>query len=308
LVDLRNKFRGAMIGVAVGDALGKPIEGRTIERIRSELGEVKDMLKGTWTDDTAMTIAVAESLIECQGFNAVDMRKKFLKHYDPKRGYGITVKMALGKLTEEEIESKRSRIEKALRLDIGTFNGSAMRIAPIGLFYHDDPVKLRFISYESSKITHGHIIAHEGAALQAYAIACLVKTETGTFDPNNFLMKLEEFVHEYTYKDKLLKIRDLMDQSEDKQKIIDILGNTVQAHRSVPTAIYSFITHHENFKDAVLYAVNLGGDSDTIASMTGALCGAYLGVESIPLEWRNTVENTSYLTQLADKLYQLKPT
>jgi len=304
LMDLRSKFRGALIGAAVGDTLGMPVEGWSLKKIRSELGEVKDMLEGKkrpagkWTDDTAMTIAVAESLIESKGFNAEDMREKFIKHYDPKRGYGRTVKVSLGLMQREVSEEERSRIAR--------HNGAAMRIAPVGLFYYDDPVKLRQVSYESSKITHWHIYAQEGAALQAYAIAYLVKAEAGTLKQSDFLARLKEFVNEDAYKEQMRKIGDLIGESRNKPKIVKKIGNNVEAEKAVPVAIYSFITHCECFKDTVLYAVNLGGDADTIASMAGALSGAYLGVNAIPEGWRNKLEDAPYFYVLSDSLHQLK--
>jgi len=306
LANLRSKFRGSIFGAAIGDTLGMPVEKWTIEKIRSELGEVKDMLggrqgpPGTWTDDTAMTIAVAESLIECKGFDSSDMRSKFLRHYDPRRGFGLAVKSALGVLTEEA----RKAVQEQLKV-VGMWNGSAMRIAPVGLFYYDDPVKLRQASHESSKITHDHMLAHEGAALQAYAIGSLVGVEPGALDPEGFLHQLEGFVTEDAYKEQLRKALEMMSQHEDKQGIANSLGNTAHALQSIPTAIYSFVTHREDFRDAVIYAVNLGGDADTIGSMTGALSGAYLGEEAIPSDWRMKVENASYLCQLADELFRL---
>jgi poly(ADP-ribose) glycohydrolase ARH3 len=74
----------------------------------------------------------------------------------------------------------------------------------------------------------------------------------------------------------------------------------------VPTAIYSFLLHHDSFSKAVLYAISLGGDTDTIAAMTGAISGAYLGIESIPDSWKEKLENRPYIEQLARKLWSLK--
>jgi len=86
------------------------------------------------------------------------------------------------------------------------------------------------------------------------------------------------------------------------------LGNGIEAFNSVPSAIYSFLIHHDSFAQAVIYAVSLGGDTDTIGAMTGAIAGAYLGVEAIPNQWRDKLENRLYIAELAEKLWQLKTT
>jgi poly(ADP-ribose) glycohydrolase ARH3 len=89
----------------------------------------------------------------------------------------------------------------------------------------------------------------------------------------------------------------------DKTKAIAALGNSVEAFNSVPTAIYSFLSHPASFKDVVLFAVSLGGDTDTIAAMAGAIAGAYLGVDSVPSKWRLKLENRLYIEELAAVLY-----
>ncbi|MDH5781336.1 MAG: ADP-ribosylglycohydrolase family protein, partial [Dehalococcoidia bacterium] len=81
-------------------------------------------------------------------------------------------------------------------------------------------------------------------------------------------------------------------------------GNGIEALNSVPTAIYCFLKQPKSYKDSVIYAISLGGDTDTIASMAGAISGAYLGVEAIPQEWRLKLENKAYIEDLAEKLWQ----
>ena len=81
------------------------------------------------------------------------------------------------------------------------------------------------------------------------------------------------------------------------------LGNGIEAFNSVPTAIYSFLAHPDSFVQAILHAIGLGGDTDTIAAMVGAISGAYLGFESIPSSWRNKLENRLYIEELAQELW-----
>ena len=85
-----------------------------------------------------------------------------------------------------------------------------------------------------------------------------------------------------------------------------LLGNGIEAFNSVPAAIYSFLTHAASFEEAVVYAISLGGDTDTIGAMCGAISGAYLGVDAIPERWRAKLENREYLEGLAEGLWRLK--
>ncbi len=89
-----------------------------------------------------------------------------------------------------------------------------------------------------------------------------------------------------------------------RNKVIDELGNGIEAFNSVPTAIYSFLSQPHSFAQAVLHAISLGGDTDTIGAMTGAISGAYLGFDSIPGRWKNKFENRPCIEELAERLWR----
>lgn len=304
---LKSKFLGALVGTGVGDALGAPFEGRWQVK-PEEVEAIAEKLRIlTYTDDTHMMIGMAESLIKTKGFDGRDMTYTFIRNYElePFRGYGpgpphIFRAIRAGAAWDTAAQELYGG---------GSFgNGSAMRIAPIGVFYHDNPAVLTEVAYKSSEITHAHKLGKEGAALQAYAIALAANLEPQTaFDQGDFLAKLIDYVEEAIYKEKLDKIKGLLAQP-DKARAAMELGNGIEAFNSVPTAIYSFLIHPDSFTQAVIHAVSLGGDTDTIGAMTGAIAGAYLGVESIPNRWRGKLENRLYLTELAEKLCQLKTT
>jgi poly(ADP-ribose) glycohydrolase ARH3 len=180
-----------------------------------------------------------------------------------------------------------------------------MRIAPVAVFYHNNLTMLREVAFRSSQITHSHILGKEGAALQAYAIALAVGREPGRrFDSRGFLSRLDELIQHETYRKKLEGLTMLLGEG-DRAKVVAELGNSVEAFNSVPTAIYSFVSHPDSFREAILFAVNLGGDTDTIAAMTGAISGAYLGVEAVPNKWRLKLENGLYIEELAAVLYDI---
>ena len=284
---LKSKFIGGLIGSALGDFLGAGGKG--------------------YTDDTVMMIGVAESLIESKGFDGEDMAKRFMENYykEPWRGYGPGPPQIF-----RMIKSGRKwneRLDRKLYPGGSLGNGAAMRIAPVGLFYCEDSVKLREIAYQSSMITHSHPLGMEGAALQAYAVAQAVKTEPEELDRYDFLKRLSDFVREKLYQEKLRKMEVLLKEAADELEVIEELGNWVEAYNSVPLAIYSFLANC-GFRNTLNYAlmVSEGGDRDTISAMTGAIAGACYGIEEIPKEWRDKLENREYIEKLAEKLYETK--
>ena len=298
---LKLKFMGCLVGTAIGDALGARREGRGMSRSKDIAFLAEELEQLSYTDDTHMTIGVAESLVENKGFDGEHMAQTFIKNYEaePWRGYGPGPPIIFGMIKSGEAwDSAASRLYRG-----GSFgNGSAMRVAPIGLLYSRNPQKLREIAYQSSSITHSHELGKEGAALQACAVALALNTPSDEdIDKETFLAGLQNFIQNQLYKEKVARIRDLLDE-QDKAKVVAMLGNGIEAPRSVPTAIYCFLRQPQSYKDTVIYAISLGGDTDTIAAMAGAICGAYLGIEAIPPEWRAKLENREYIESLAENL------
>ncbi|MEM2319777.1 MAG: ADP-ribosylglycohydrolase family protein [Candidatus Bathyarchaeia archaeon] len=182
-----------------------------------------------------------------------------------------------------------------------------MRVAPIGLLYYDEPDRLRVVAYAQSRITHAHPLGVEGAALQAYAVALAVmENPRRGLDTKDFLAKLLNFTSNEVYRRKLRLAGELLAGNVDPRGVIKVLGNGVEAFNSVPTAIYCFLKNHKSFRETVIYTVSLGGDTDTIAAMAGAISGAYHGLETIPAEWLERLERRSYIEGLAEQLWRLK--
>jgi len=298
---LKSKFVGCLVGSAVGDALGRSLEGLWT----SEL-EIEEGFSGRWTDDTHMMIGVAESLIENQGFDGSHMAQTFIQNYErePWRGYASGPPRVF-----KWIRSGVAWNEAAKRLfgGAGSYgNGATMRVAPVGVLYHDDFEQLRPVAYSQSQITHAHELGKEGAALQAYAVALAVNADQSSeLEPSAFLGKLKDFTHSEAYKGKLEAAERLLSETE-RLKVVRELGNGVEAYNSVPTAIYSFLRNHQSFEKSLLYSISLGGDTDTIGAMTGAICGAYRGAEDIPEQWKIRLERKSYIERLAERLMKIK--
>ncbi len=290
---LRDKFRGALLGVAIGDSLGAGLEGYyTISE------PIPNELSPQYTDDTAMTIGVAESLIRCKCLNPDDICTQFIKNYErePWRGYALGPPRIFQMIKNGYKCS--DELDKLLFPGGSYGNGSAMRSTPIGLYYFSCPPEtIREKAYICSAITHSHSLAKEGSALIAYSVSLAVRDEI------NLLEKLFDFAQLEEYKKKIILIEQLIIEKHDRYKISRALGNGVEAHNSVSSAIYSFIACN-TFEESVKYAVSLGGDTDTIGAMCGGIAGAKYGMSGIPSKWVKTVENKEYLIYLADKLLE----
>ena len=301
---IKKKFLGSLLGAALGDAVGASWEGHRLAE-EQEI-ELTTSLRGLlrYTDDTHMTIGVAESLAERGGFDGAHMAGRFVENYyhEPWRGYGPgppkVFRLIKGGKPWDEAAG-----------DIypgGSFgNGAAMRVAPVGLFFWNRSVELGEVAYQSSLITHAHVLGIEGAALQAMAVALAVAGDPAfPFEPLPFVSRLLDFTTEDTYHKKLAKFGMLLERPDDRKRVVRELGHGIEAFNSVPAAIFAFLSHPKDFTSAVIYAVSLGGDTDTIASMAGAISGAYLGIDSLPGDWLNRLENRDYLFSLAESVWQ----
>jgi len=302
---LRGRYRGAMLGTLVGDALGAKFEGRLIvERaaVDAWLSAVEPL---RFTDDTQMTVGMADSLLACQGFDGAHMANTFKLDFrhEPWRGYGpgppqIFDMLDRGVPWDEAAASMFG--------GSGSFgNGSAMRVVPAALFAHPDLEAVAALARQSSIVTHTHELGVEGAVLQAVAVSQLLDEPDGpALDVARFLERLAGTLASPAYQSKLADIHELLPDA-DASAVVRRLGNGVAAQSSVPTALYAFVRSPDSFVETVCYAISLGGDTDTIAAMAGALAGAYLGGQSIPEPLLGRAEAADDLRELADDLFEL---
>jgi poly(ADP-ribose) glycohydrolase ARH3 len=304
----RNKFLGSLLGAAIGDAVGATREGH-----RMVAGGDLEALANIayplcYTDDTHMTIGVAESLVERHCLDGAHMAERFVDNYlaEPWRGYGPGPPRVFRLIRSgQSWDTAASNIYEG-----GSYgNGAAMRVSPIGLFFSNNLAELKEAAYLSSLITHSHILGKEGAALQAAAVAfALVQDPNTPLDKTTFKSCLLDFTTQDIYRAKIEEFTTLLECFDDRQAVVEQMGNGIEAFNSVPTAIFSFLAHPQDFQSTVIYAVSLGGDTDTIASMAGAISGAYLGVDAIPLKWQKLLENGDYILNLAERLWQMAST
>lgn len=290
--------RGAMLGTFVGDALGMPWEGTPAAAVpeRIEMADAR-LGPGTYTDDTEMTINLAESLLVRGMVEQGHLALRFLHGHDRRRGYGA------GTLEVFTLwQSGCSVEEAAARLFEGEGsmgNGAAMRVAALAVFmpFSEDLLEE---AGRSARVTHRHRLGMDGARVQCAAIAAAVRGD----DP---LVAAIEGARTSIMRDRLEGARPLLGERPSPAEAAFLLGNTQLAQESVPLAIYAAIAH-DSFEEAVTFAVRCGGDTDTIAAMAGAIAGARFGAEAIPQRWLDELEDgprgRSYVEDLARQLVE----
>jgi len=299
-------FSGCLLGAALGDAVGARREGGAMGSEREIAALIDDSsFPLIYTDDTHMTIGVAESLIDCGGFDGAHMAQRFVSNHagEPWRGYGPGPPRVFSLIRGgEPWDTAANLIYRG-----GSFgNGAAMRVSPVGLLFWDRPEELKRVAHLSSLITHSHALGMQGALLQALAVARAVACGPDRqLDAAAFVSHLLTYATEDVYHRKMGRLSILLEHPNDRHLVIAELGHGIEAFNSVPTAIFSFLSHPGDFAATVAYAVSLGGDTDTIASMAGAIAGACLGVDALPSSWLDRLENRDYIAHLAGRLWQL---
>lgn len=301
---LHDRFRGALLGTAIGDALGAPFEGNPTVNAADLAAWIHADTPLRWTDDTHMTIGIAESLIACDGFNGQHMAGRFVANHDaqPWRGYGAGPPIVFDALRRGAAWDEPAA---ALFDGQGSFgNGAAMRAAPVGLFSSHDPADAARLARQTARITHAHELAQDGAAVQACAVAWLA---TAAPTPHwltapGLMQELRAVTCTDVFTAKLAAVERLVGNAPAYEAAA-ALGTGIAAAEAVPAALFAFVRHIDSFTDAVTQAVQLGGDTDTIAAMTGALAGAFHGVTAIPTPWRTRLEAYDRLDALADDLF-----
>ncbi len=298
--ELSWRFKRALIASALGDAIGElAFKYRRREQL---LKAIQNSEKLIYTDDTAMAIALAEYLIENDTVDVEKLGEKFACSYErePWRGYGPGPPKIFKLVKEKKISFKKAAQNIYPGGSFG--NGAAMRVTPAGVYFSHQDKKF----YENIKLTclptHTHPLAIDGAVIIAFAIGFVLKRDK--FENKELIEELLKISRCDEFKDKLKKISFLIEQNCSLQKARIVLGNNSTALGSVPFAIFAFLKNKENFKEGLISEVLISGDRDTVGCMSGALWGAYLGMDAIPEVWFSKLEGKEYIQELAEKLYE----
>lgn len=302
---LQSKFLGCMVGSALGDAIGE-----MAFRCRDEadlLATVARTEQLIYTDDTAMALGLAQSIIQAGEVDEQHLGDTFRANYlrEPWRGYASGPPTIFYLVDKWQIPY--NEVARTLFDGQGSFgNGAAMRIAPLGLFYHDAP-ELYEHAHASASVTHTHPIGVDGAAVQAWAVAQAVSlSPQEPFPLAEFSLGLIDFARTEEIRDKMTLLRDLVNDKAPPSFAADWLGQGVAVHESLVFALYAFLRYPKSFEACLSCAVLHGGDRDTLGAMACAVSGAYLGIEAIPSGWRARLENLELIEDLAGRLAQMK--
>jgi poly(ADP-ribose) glycohydrolase ARH3 len=299
-----DRFVGSFLGLIIGDSLGSPFEGLTADIIYHSFGSVRKIYENPpvdwlcYTDDTQMTIGVAQTLCALGSIDPDELVRRFVANYDPRRGYGQGARRLMAVMSEGGDWRKASE-------DLfpgGSFgNGGAMRVAPIGLLFCRDLDKVWEQAEKSARVTHAHPWGIEGAQLMAVSVALAAREPK--LDAAMLYDELRKRATQEEYQ-WLLKTASRLKPGDS----LHVLGNSIEAHRSVVTAITCFAQSMDDYQGVIVRAIGMGNDVDTLAAMAGALSGARLGQAALPTHLIAKLENHSggreLIVSLAHRLYE----
>jgi len=304
IMNLLDRYKGALMGLAVGDALGCTLEFRppgSFVLLTDMVGGGPDNLPpGAWTDDTSACLLLSESLIQNDGFDLQDQLNRYLAWY--RKGYLSSTGycFGIGKTTQESIE----RFEKYQTLIASdntskSGNGSIMRLAAVPLFYARSPRIALLKSAESSLTTHGSKecvdSCHYFGALIVSAIQG--KSKDDILSPNNEIIYSIKSLSDFHP-----SVIPVINGSYKLKSPPDIKG-TGYVIQSLEAALWAFY-NSKNFEEGVLKAANLGDDADTTGAVFGQLAGAYYGYQAIPKKWCDKIVFKEKILKYAERLHE----
>jgi len=336
-----SRFKGCLMGLQVGDALGVPWEIMASEDILSATGGkgiqgfskpssrsvsewYRETVLGNTSDDTQLAFAVARSLIRRKEFDAVDCALEHVREAERTMfGWGSTTRDGI-KEFKDYFDSRGERgrhpfdCARAAKPGEGCGNGVAMKVAPLALYWSRCDPKKPTVDELYNQVRVLGLMTHpdERASMAAFAVFLTIKSllhgvrvDTDEFASRLFsrvLVDVSGREHLFGIADgvsgRLRRIQDADLLHAPASRVCEALGTECFALESVSTALAVFFRHPSNFKAGLLEAVNMGGDTDTIAAMAGAMIGASVGLEGIPEEWQNFKPEYLQAASLAEQL------
>lgn len=297
------RYRGCLLGLATGDALGTTLEFSapgTLEPIDDIVGGGPfDLAPGQWTDDTSMALCLAESLIECKGFDPVDQMRRYVRWL--RQGYlssngkcfdiGNTTSGAL-----RQFERTHEPYCGSTDADAAG-NGSIMRLAPVPLFFARHPREAIACAADSSRTTHGAVECVDACR---YLAALIVGAANGA--SKDALLSDHFETEPGIWRDAPLtpSIASVAAGSFKRRNPPEIKGSGYVVE-SLEAALWAF-ARGNSFREGALLAVNLGDDADTTGAVYGQLAGAFYGEQGIPEPWRSRLSHGPLIIALADQL------
>jgi len=322
-------FRGCLIGGAIGDALGWPVEFMQLKEIKKNFGDqgITNLMvaKNGYaeiTDDTQMTIFTVEGLLRAENrrSNRGNVHLPSMVHQSYLRWlatqgvdsqvnkdgwvYGLDslhTRRAPGNTCLSALASGlMGEIKKPINGSKGC--GGVMRTAPVGLFFN----KKAAFQYgcELAAITHGHPSGYLSSGALGYLIAAIIETSNLPQAVEGMLEELNAWQQHEECTAVVTKAVQLANDTIPDSKAIEILGEGWVGEEALAISIYCALKHQNDFQTALITSVNHNGDSDSTGAITGNILGALLGMEGIPEQWGKQVELSAELLELADDLFK----
>ena len=298
-----DRYRGCLLGLAAGDALGTTLEFRrpgSFKPITDVVGGGPFRLEpGMWTDDTSMALCLAESLIERKEFDPEDQMRRYVRWYQEghlsSNGYCFDIGDTTRESLQRFIETGQAYAGATHAFAAG--NGSLMRLAPVPMYFAQNAEDAIALSGNSSRTTH---CAPEAIDACRYFGGMLVGALNGE-DKDTLLGNHYCPTPGYWARQPLAdKIADIAGGSFKRKNPPEIRG-TGYVVESLEAALWAFY-NSQSFSEGVLMAANLGDDADTTAAIYGQIAGAYYGAEAIPSGWRSKLAHRELITELADSI------
>ena len=297
-----DRLRGALLGTALGDAVGAPFEGRREIARREIEAWLASPAQLRWTDDTHMAITLGQVLHDTDGeLDTQRLGDAFATAYEaePWRGYGAgppqVFALARGGMTYLEAAG-------SLFGGSGSFgNGAAMRVAPVALAAGGDIDQAAKLAEAQARVTHTHAEAVAGAVFVATAACALAKGYGDHRESVALLTQTAGRLPSSRLRTAVTVVIDAARAGEDPAAVVHHLGTGVAAQESVPAAVAAVLLG-EDVTSTLVAAVLLGGDTDTIAAMAGTMAGARYGASNIPDRLLARLEAREELEELASTL------
>lgn len=313
---MAKKIKDAIFGLTVGDALGVPIEFTSREQLTKK--PVKDMQahgtfnqpKGSWSDDTSMTLALMDSL--ANGLDYDDIMKKFILWYKEGKYTPLSEAFGVGISTRQAINNYK---EGAAALDSGgkdeydNGNGSLMRTLPVVFYlrskygdYFEKEENAFSIIHNISALTHGHAQSKIACTIYVLVANNLLNNENVEKSIEKSLSTAVDYYQNYQEFSSEIKVfQRLLDPEFKKTKLKDIESSGYVVD-TLEAGLWCLL-NTDDYKTCVLKAVNLGRDTDTVAAIAGGLAGITYGYDSIPLKWRENIIKKDFIESLCHKYY-----
>lgn len=298
----QDRVRGTLLGLALGDAFGAPFEGGPIERmVWALIGKTRDGKK-RWTDDTQMSLDLAESLSAHGELNAEDVAKRFADSYRWSRGYGPAAAKTLKRIRRGVPWQEANR---AIYKEGSLGNGGAMRAPILGVFFSADRAALLEAARLGASITHAHPLGVDASAMIALATARAMEDPT----PDAILDAASDKRHPELAA-KLERAAQLLEKGHDlvADDLREQFGVGMLASESPVAALCAACVYLDSdYKEMVRFLTSCGGDVDTMCAIAGGIWGAARGYEALPQGWLDKLEDAERILAVADRLSEARP-